>query len=91
MATSPEMIGSLHTFVNASTRSLSLHHFASICQPRCNLASTNVRPLFPLLGTEQDTLDEPISKFLAQAARAGRRVVLITFSSMPVGERTSSV
>lgn len=43
---------------------------------------------FIFLRTEQDTLDEPISKFLAQAARAGRRVVLITFSSMPVGERT---
>ncbi|CAK9007421.1 unnamed protein product [Durusdinium trenchii] len=39
---------------------------------------------FIFLRTEQDTLDEPISKFLAQAARAGRRVVLITFSSMPV-------
>ena len=39
-------------------------------------------------GTAQDTLDDELSSFVQQAQRGGRRVVLMTFSSMPVGERT---
>ena len=43
-------------------------------------------PMTP--GTAQDTLDDELSSFVQQAQRGGRRVVLMTFSSMPVGERT---
>lgn len=43
---------------------------------------------FIFLRTVQDTLDDELSGFVQQALRSGRRLVLMTFSSMPVGERT---
>ncbi|CAJ1353935.1 unnamed protein product [Effrenium voratum] len=43
---------------------------------------------FIYLRTSADTLDNEVDSFVQQAIRQGRRIVLITFSSMPVGERT---
>ena len=43
---------------------------------------------FIFLRTSKDTLDQELDSFIHQAQRSGRRIVLMTFSSMPVGERT---
>lgn len=43
---------------------------------------------FVFLRTKGDVLDDELSSFVKQAKDAGRRILLITFSSMPVGEKT---